>query len=146
MRILIMGLPGSGKTTLAQRLLEDMSAAGLQAKWYNADDIRAAENDWDFSDAGRQRQAHRMRTVADDEAAYGYKYVICDFVCPTQQLRNIFEPELIIWMDTIASSRFADTNRIFEPPVKYDYRVTEFDSYPWTKIIIENLKENENKI
>jgi adenylylsulfate kinase len=141
MRILIMGLPGSGKTTLAQHLLEDMSVAGLQAKWYNADAIRAAENDWDFSEEGRQRQAERMRTLADDEAAYGYKYVICDFVCPTQKLRNIFEPDLIIWMDTIASGRFADTNRVFEPPTKYDYRITEFDSYPWTKVIVENLKK-----
>ena len=141
MRMLIMGLPGSGKTTLAQRLLEDMSAADLQAKWYNADDIRAAENDWDFSEEGRQRQARRMRTLADDSAACGFKYVICDFVCPTQQLRNVFEPEFIIWMDTISSGRFADTNRVFEPPAKYDYRITEFNSYPWTKVIIEHLKK-----
>ena len=66
MRILIMGLPGSGKTTMAQRLLDDLSAAGLQAKWYNADNVRTAENDWDFSEDGRQRQAKRMRTLADD--------------------------------------------------------------------------------
>jgi len=140
MRILIMGLPGSGKTTMAQRLLDDLSAAGLQAKWYNADNVRTAENDWDFSEDGRQRQAKRMRTLADDSEAYGFKYVICDFVCPTQNLRNIFEPDLIIWMDTIASGRFADTNRVFESPVKYDYRITEFNSYPWTKVIVENLK------
>jgi GTPase SAR1 family protein len=146
MRILIMGLPGSGKTTLAERLLADLSAEGLQAKWYNADDVRAAENDWDFGEEGRQRQAKRMRTLADDSAAYGFKYVICDFVCPTQKLRNIFEPDLIIWMDTIASSRFADTNRVFELPSKYDYRITEFDGYPWTKVITENLKNYENKV
>jgi adenylylsulfate kinase len=135
-----MGLPGSGKTTMAQRLLDDLSAAGLQAKWYNADNVRTAENDWDFSEDGRQRQAKRMRTLADDSEAYGFKYIICDFVCPTQNLRNIFEPDLIIWMDTIASGRFADTNRVFESPVKYDYRITEFNSYPWTKVIVENLK------
>ena len=141
MRILVMGLPGSGKTTLAQNLLEDMAKAGLQAKWYNADDVRAAEEDWDFSDAGRQRQAERMRCLADDSAAYGIKYVICDFVCPTQKLRNIFEPDLVVWMDTIEVSRYTDTNKIWEPPTKYDYHITELNRFPWSQIIVDGIKK-----
>lgn len=144
MRILIMGLPGSGKTTLAQNLLEDMANAGLQAKWYNADDVRSADNDWDFSNAGRQRQAERMRCLADDSAAYGIKYVICDFVCPTQILRNIFEPDVVIWMDTIEVSRYPDTNKIWEPPTKYDYHITELNRFPWSQIIVDGIiKKNE---
>ena len=57
MKILIMGLPGSGKTYLAERL-----QPLLEAAWYNADKVREMANDWDFSPEGRIRQS--MRTVS----------------------------------------------------------------------------------
>ena len=72
-----MGLPGSGKTYLTERLVPLINAA-----WYNADNVREMANDWDFSDEGRTRQSNRMRTFADFEKANG-RFVVCDFVCPT---------------------------------------------------------------
>ena len=114
-----MGLPGSGKTTLAQAL-----QARLNCVWFNADEIRARYNDWDFSAEGRVRQSKRMRILADDSSN---EYVIADFVAPLKQMRDIFAADYVIWMDTIANGRFEDTNQLFEPPEVYDLRITDFD-------------------
>jgi adenylylsulfate kinase len=118
MKILIMGLPGSGKTWLAERLQKHLNCA-----WYNADKIREMSNDWDFSIDGRHRQSNRMRSLADFEKSYG-KTVICDFVCPTNSTRKVFNPDITIWLDTIKTSKFEDTNKLFENPINADYHFT----------------------
>jgi adenylylsulfate kinase len=125
MKILIMGLPGSGKTTLAEKLLAELHKNG-PAEWVNADELREECSDWDFSPEGRKRQAHRMNLIASAGSAKGFT-MICDFVCPTRELRDIFDPDMVIWMDTITEGRFEDTNRVFEPPETYDLRITDFD-------------------
>jgi adenylylsulfate kinase len=111
MKILVMGLPGAGKTWLSERLQKHLECA-----WYNADAVRKMANDWDFSPEGRVRQANRMRNIADYEKSHG-RTVICDFVCPTQQTRTDFEADIAIWVDTIESGRFEDTNKMFEAPI-----------------------------
>jgi len=110
MKILIMGLPGAGKTWIAERLHKQLSAA-----WYNADKVREMANDWDFTEAGRLRQAKRMRHIADFEKSEG-RIVMCDFVCPTEEARAAFNADVIIWVDTIKEGRFEDTNKMFEEP------------------------------
>ena len=132
-RILIMGLPGSGKTTLAREL-----ASKICAQHLNADEIREQYNDWDFSNDGRTRQALRMRQLADLSSYY---YVISDFVAPTANLRKIYNPDILVWLDTIHTSRFEDTNKIFKSPSTWDYRITEFDSKKWATIIATNLHQ-----
>jgi len=118
-RILIMGLPGAGKTTLAIAL-----ANKINAVWFNADDVRKQCNDWDFSHEGRIRQSHRMRNLADDSHA---KFVICDFVAPLAEMRTVYDADYTIWMDTITESRFADTNQVFDPPENCDIRIKNFN-------------------
>lgn len=110
MKILIMGLPGSGKTWLAERLQKHLECA-----WFNADQVRKMANDWEFGAEARLRQARRMRNIANYEKGCG-RTVICDFVCPTYWTRYIFEADLIIFMDTIEEGRFEDTNKMFERP------------------------------
>ena len=132
--ILIMGLPGSGKTTLANKL-----APMLNAKRLNADEVRKEANDWDFSDEGRSRQSMRMKSLADFEKSHG-RIVICDFVCPTENTRNNFAADLIIWVDTISEGRFEDTNKIFEPPVKFDFHIKERNDTNHEMIAKEILK------
>lgn len=120
MKILICGLPGSGKTWLAKRLQKKLNCA-----WYNADKIRESANDWDFSIEGRLRQAWRMRNIADFEHKNG-RTIICDFVAPTKEAREIFSADKVIWMNTIQEGRFEDTNKVFVTPEKYDIVIDKF--------------------
>ena len=116
-----MGLPGSGKTYLTERLQPLLASA-----WYNADKVREMANDWDFSEEGRLRQSERMRTLADFEKSQN-RFVICDFVCPTKSTRLNFGADITIWMDTISKGRFEDTNIIFQKPKNIDFHVTEWN-------------------
>ena len=120
MKILVMGLPGAGKTWLSERLQKHLECA-----WYNADKVRQMANDWDFSPEGRVRQANRMKTFADFEKQNN-RYVICDFVCPTRKTRDAFNPDIVIWLDTISEGRFEDTNNMFEAHSLIDYKVDKF--------------------
>ncbi len=121
LKILVMGLPGSGKTFLTERLVPILNAA-----WYNADKLREMANDWDFSNDGRRRQSKRMRTFADFEKSQG-RLVVCDFVCPTKETRENFAADITIWMDTIKEGRFEDTNKLFEEPKNVDFHITEWN-------------------
>jgi Adenylylsulfate kinase and related kinases len=132
--ILIMGLPGSGKTTLAEEL-----APMLNAKRLNADEVRKEANDWDFSEEGRKRQAIRMADFAK-KLKDGGNFVVADFVCPTPEARELFPADFIIWVDTIKEGRFDDTNKMFVKPDKFDYHVTTQDAKNWAPKIIKEIK------
>ena len=118
MKILIMGLPGSGKTWLGKRLGEHFSIP-----YWDADDVRRIYNDWDFSVQGREFQALRMRKLAELDSIS-----ISGFVCPLPGLRKHFFPDKLIWMDTIEEGRFDNTNKIFEPPIDVDHQIKGFMS------------------
>ena len=156
-RILIMGLPGSGKTYLAERLkryLEDhirplnehslrpIADAQISVAWLNADDIRKRYNDWDFSHEGRIRQSQRMRDLAD---AVDTDYAIVDFVAPLVEMRNNFKADWTIWIDTIEKGRFEDTNKMFVPPEVYDFRITEQNAEKWVEFVGEHIVENRRR-
>ena len=132
--ILVMGLPGAGKTTLADEL-----APMLDAKRLNADEIRKAANDWDFSEEGRTRQAKRMAEHALKLKNDG-NYVVADFICPTPEARSLFPADFIIWVDTIKEGRFEDTNQMFIKPEKYDFHVTTQDAKLWVSKIIKEIE------
>ena len=134
-KILIMGLPGSGKTTLAKLL-----APMFNAVWLNADKVREEVNDWDFTPTGRTRQTDRMKTYAQ-KALDNNRNVIADFICPTEQTRRDFDADYIIWMDTIKEGRFEDTNKMFEPPIFYNFRVTHKDANMWAFLIKKDMQK-----
>ena len=131
--ILIMGLPGSGKTTLASELVPL-----LKAKWINADEVRKEANDWDFSEEGRTRQAKRMWTKAKEYKNQG-NHVVADFICPTPAARALFPADFIIWVDTIKEGRFDDTNKMFIKPDKYNFHVTTQDAKNWAPKIFKEI-------
>ena len=128
-----MGLPGAGKTTLADEL-----APKLGAKRLNADEVRKAANDWDFSEEGRTRQSKRMADFAFKLKSEG-NYVVADFVCPTPEARSLFPADFVIWVDTIKEGRFDDTNKMFVKPTKYDFHVTTQDAKSWAEKIKKEI-------
>ena len=129
-----MGLPGSGKTTLAEELAPMLNAIRL-----NADEVRKEANDWDFSEEGRKRQARRMAGFALKLKEEG-NFVLADFICPTPEARALFPADFIIWVDTIKKGRFEDTNKMFIKPDKFDYHVTTQDAKNWAPKIIKEIK------
>jgi hypothetical protein len=155
-RILIMGLPGSGKTYLAEALkkymetnsdffnspAETLYGSRATVAWFNADDVRKRYNDWDFSAEGRIRQSHRMRELADDTGA---DFAICDFVAPLVEMRNNFKADWTIWVDTIREGRYADTNAAFVEPEQYDFRVTEQDADKWAEFIGQHIIDRRRR-
>ena len=128
-----MGLPGAGKTTLAEEI-----APKLKAKRLNADEVRKSANDWDFSEEGRKRQAKRMADFALKLKNQG-NYVVADFICPTPEVRSLFPADFVIWVDTIKEGRFEDTNQMFVKPEKYDFHVTTQDAKVWADKIIKEI-------
>ena len=165
MKILICGLPGSGKTWLAERLVKKID----NCAWYNADVLRKYSNDWDFTSEGRIRQARRMKTFADFEIENG-RWVICDFVAPTKESRDIFKPDYVIWLDTINRGRvvsskvdelksiqnlpfdansleeskaFDDTTKIFDPPKKINKHIKQFLNEDEIKKFASELKNSK---
>ena len=162
MKILVCGLPGSGKTWLSERLSKYLK----NCAWYNADILRRCANDWDFTTEGRNRQARRMKEFADFEVKNG-RWVICDFVAPTEKIREIFCPDYIIWLDTInharvvsskinelksivnlpfdaenlsSSKAFDDTNKMFEAPKNINKHIKSFLNDEEIKKIAKEIK------
>ena len=131
-----MGLPGAGKTTLADAL-----AKKIKAKRLNADEVRKEANDWDFSEEGRKRQAKRMSDFALKIKNEGNN-VIADFICPTPGARKLFPADYIVWVDTIKSGRFDDTNKMFVKPEKFDFHVTSQNAKEWSEKIFTDLIKN----
>ena len=111
-----MGLPGTGKTWLGERL-----GKHFNIPYWDADDIRRIYNDWNFSSLGREKQALRMRKLAEVDPIS-----ISGFVCPLPGYRRHFFPDKVIWMDTIKESEYEDTNKLFQPPTKFDVRITKW--------------------
>lgn len=148
-RILVMGLPGSGKTYFSEQLKKYLEINGskdissvdsdrpfpkfnIQVDWFNADEIRKKFNDWDFSKEGRIRQSLRM---FDFSMSCKGDYVICDFVAPLPEMRHNFKADWTIWMDTIDNGRYEDTNKAFVPPDLYDFRITEQHAEKWVPYV-----------
>lgn len=127
-----MGLPGSGKTSLAKKLQEK-----IKSHWLNADKVRKKFNDWDFSKTGVLRQAKRMNLLAKKSRR---KVIIADFICPFNEGRKIFKPDYLIWMDTIKKGRISSFDKSFQKPKVYNYRIKSKTNYKNLNEIIKEIK------
>jgi len=141
-KILVMGLPGSGKTFFAEKLLNFLKLSNKTVEWFNADDVRKKFDDWDFSEQGRIRQSKRMHDLACKSKC---DYVICDFVAPIVEMRNNFKADWVIWMDTIEKGRFEDTNKMFQPPEIYDFRIIEQNAEKWAEFVGIHIIDNKRR-
>jgi adenylylsulfate kinase len=129
MKILIMGLPGSGKTTFGKLLSKHLGAA-----FWDADDVRSNINKHlGFTVEDRLQQSASMGWLCDRVNEAGLD-VVCAYVCPTPEARRAFgqfgPPDILIWMNNIDAGRFADTNRIFVPPDNPDVVIDYFPIVP----------------
>ena len=141
-RILIMGLPGAGKTILAEKLKEFLINNHKTVTWLNADQVRKDYDDWDFSETGRIRQSKRMYDLSTNVET---DYVIADFVAPLVEMRNNYKADWTIWVDTIREGRYADTNKMFIEPDEYDFRIPEQNSDKWSEFILPYILQNKRR-
>jgi hypothetical protein len=162
-RILVMGLPGSGKTYFAERLKKYLEENGtmdniqpgrwleyespivdpkVEVDWFNADEVRRRFNDWDFSKEGRIRQSLRMLEFAFKSPG---DYVICDFVAPLPEMRSNFKADWTIWLDTIDQGRYEDTNKAFVAPEVYDFRIPEMNAEKWVEFVGQHILDNQRR-
>jgi len=141
-KVLVMGLPGSGKTFFSQALKNQLASNNKTVKWFNADEVRKLYDDWDFSLPGRIRQSKRMHELAESSNA---DFVICDFVAPIEEMRNNFKADWVVWMDTIEKGRFEDTNKLFDPPTVYDFRIPEQNAEKWSEFVCDHLIEGRRR-
>lgn len=156
-RILIMGLPGSGKTYFAERLkkyleeftkppiensLKPFQDAKITVSWLNADEVRRHYDDWDFSREGRIRQSLRMRDLSEEANT---DYCIVDFVAPLPEMRHNFKADWTIWIDTIDAGRYEDTNKMFVPPDVYDFRIIEQNAEKWVEFVGSHIIDNKRR-
>ena len=132
LKILVMGLPGSGKTTLVKEIKKK-----IKFKWLNADKVRKKFNDWDFSKKGVLRQAVRMNQLSLKSRN---KIIIADFICPYKEGRKLFNPDIIIWMDTIKKGRLPTFDKKFQKPKKFNLRIKNKNLKLNTKKVVNYLK------
>ena len=141
-RVLIMGLPGAGKTFLAERVKKQLELSNKSVTWLNADEVRKQFNDWDFSHDGRIRQSLRMRELADESST---DFCIVDFVAPLVEMRNNFKADWTVWVDSIKEGRYEDTNKMFVEPEVYDFRIIEQNADKWGEFIAEHILEDRRR-
>jgi len=143
-----MGLPGSGKTTLSDKITASLLEKSYSVVRLNADEQRQKYHDWDFTLEGRLRQAQRMFNFCEWKDGYSKKrtedIAVVDFVAPNQKSRSIFSPDYLIWMDTINECRFDDTQQLFLDPLCYDYRVQDSDNEKHVQNIINDVLNPQN--
>ena len=139
MKILIMGLSGSGKSELAKELHSLFQENEISSIRINGDEVREFHKDWDFSPDGRVRQAQRMARLAKKSEA---QFVIADFIAPTKETRDIFNADMLIWLDTVKTSKYTNTDVVFQNPKNYQFKVNKKNSKKWAKTIFDKINKD----
>lgn len=135
-----MGLSGSGKSELAKELHSLFQSNEKSSIRLNGDEVREANNDWDFSREGRIRQAERMTKLAKNSNS---DYVIADFIAPTKEIRDIFSPDMLIWLDTVRFSKYTNTDVVFQNPTNYAFKIKKKDAKKWALKIYDYIQKKE---
>ena len=126
-KVLIMALSGSGKTSTAVKLQDHLAKSGFTSVHINSDRVRDATDNWSFDYEGRIDATKWMVKTAKqilDEAKIDV--VIYDMIACLQEQRDILDADITLFMDTVRMSKYADTDAAFERPSGCGI-VTSFD-------------------
>jgi ABC-type cobalamin/Fe3+-siderophores transport system ATPase subunit len=121
MILLIVGLPGAGKTALAEELTARSGAIHLNGGVARAD----LSSDLGFTTTDRLEQARRLGAIARLISSQG-KLCIVDFVCPTKETRKMFgKADFTFWMNRTGNDLYENTNRMWQDlsEDEYDLRI-----------------------
>lgn len=112
-RILVMGLPGSSKKSIAKKLTEIFDNCSL----LNSTEQRILAKDVDYSESGQMRHCYRMLSLIRKAKS---NVTVIDMACPLPKMREILNPDIIVWVSDKQTCQYEDLNKIYIPPKFYD--------------------------
>jgi hypothetical protein len=113
-RILVMGLPGSSRSSIVHKLANVIAE---EASILDSYGLRQQFKDIDFTEDGQMRHCYRILDLA---RAATTPVTVINMTCPLPKMREILNPDIIVWASDGNECPYSELNEMFVPPMKHD--------------------------